>query len=279
MRRARVALAVGLGLGLGLVIPAAPAAADELDPCRDAILDPVTTPVRAVAIDAQRTACLRDELGGHLAASALIDTPGFRGVLGGELRLLGRTRLGRQFELDAGLRILRYSYVQNAVNKVTTTQLGPLTVGGAWAGDLGDGARLALVGLVELPYTRDELATMHTSGELAGVVTAALTARSVLHARLGMVAAYATSAGGDTGRVALRAGADLARQLGRTLALHAGVEAQAGWYRGLDHLNLRAGAHARFAGPWRAMIGVGVPVGGEERTNVILDLGIIRDMH
>jgi len=48
---------------LALVATARIAAADELDPCRDAILDPVATPVRDAAIDAQRGACLRDELG------------------------------------------------------------------------------------------------------------------------------------------------------------------------------------------------------------------------
>ena len=169
------------------------AAADEIDPCRDTILDPVATPVRDVGIDAQRGACLRDEIGAGVLAGALIDTPGFHGVLGGELHAGGRTRIGSSFELGVGLRILRYSFVQNAVNKVTNVDTGPFTVGGAWAGRLGDGSRIALAATLELPATRYRDDTTHLSGSLAAVVSAALTDHTVLHARLGAVAATAPS--------------------------------------------------------------------------------------
>ena len=114
-------------------IAAADAPPAETDPCRDSILDPVSTPVRDAAIDAQRGACLRNELGASLLAGALIDTPGFRGVLGGELRIDGRIRLGSSVELTLGVRIFRYVFVQNAVNKVTNVDTGPVTIGGAWA--------------------------------------------------------------------------------------------------------------------------------------------------
>jgi len=254
------------------------AAADELDPCRDPILDPVATPVRDVAIDAQRGACLRDELSGGLLASALIDTPGFHGVLGGELRGGARMRIGRAFELGLGVRILRYQFVQNAVNKVTAFSLGPVTLGGAWAGRLGGGARVALAGTLELPATRDQQDTTHVSGALTAVVSAALTERTVLHARLGVVAATASSSGGATHRLGLRAGADLARAFGRRLSLAGGADVEAGWYGGLDHVNLRIALHLRLTGPWRGQLGLGLPVGGEERTNAIFALGALRDL-
>jgi len=258
------------------------AAADELptaiDPCRDSILDPVSTPVRDAAIDAQRGACLRNELGASLLAGALIDTPGFHGVLGGELRLDGRMRIGSSIELSLGLRFFRYLFVQNAVNKVTNVDTGPLTVGGAWAGRLGDGSRIALAGTLEVPGTRYEQDTTHVAGELTAVVSAAVTDHTVLHARLGAVAATASSAGGRTNRLALRAGADLVRPLGRRLTVAGGADMQAGWYAGLDHINVRIALHLRLTGPWRGQAGFGIPVGGDERTNLIVHLGVLRDL-
>lgn len=254
------------------------AAADDLDPCRDSILDPVATPIRDAGIDAQRGACLRNEIGAGLLGSALIDTPGFHGVLGGELDAGGRSRIGSAFELGLGVRILRYSFVQNAVNKVTNVATGPFTFSAAWAGRLGEGARIALAGMLEVPGTRYDQDTTHFAGSLTAVVSAALTDHTVLHARLGAVAATASSAGGRTNRLALRAGADLARAIGRRVSLSAGADMEAGWYAGLDHVNLRAGLHVRLTRPWRGQFGVGIPVGGEERTTVIVALGVLRDL-
>ena len=263
---------------IALVATTRIAAADEIDPCRDAILDPVATPVRDAAIDAQRGACLRDELGAGLLASALIDNPGFHGVLGGELRAGGRMRIGRAFEAGLAVRMLRYQFVQNAVNKVTAFSLGPVTIGGAWAGRLGDGSRIALAGTLELPATRDQQDTTHLSGELTAVVSAALTTHTVLHARLGAVATTASSIGGRTNRLALRAGADLTRAFGRRVSLAGGADVEAGWYGGLDHVNVRLALHLRLTGPWRGQLGVGIPVGGDERTNAIIALGALRDL-
>ena len=257
---------------------AADVPAGVLDPCRDSILDPVATPVRDVGIDAQRAACLRNELGAGVLASALIDTPGFHGVLGGALHAGGRMRIGPAFELDLGVRILRYTFVQNAVNKVTKVAIGPLVLGGAWAGQLGDGARIALAGTLEVPWTRSSQDTTHLSGALTVVVSAALTDHTVLHARLGVLGATASSAGGRTNRLALRAGAELARTFGRRLALAGGADVEAGWYAGLDQINVRFALHVRLSRPWRGQIGVGIPVGGEERTNAIVALGVLRDL-
>lgn len=259
-------------------IAAADAPPSEIDPCRDSILDPVSTPVRDAAIDAQRGACLRNQLGASLLAGALIDTPGFRGVLGGALRVDGRMRIGSSVELTLGVRFFRYLFVQNAVNKVTNVDTGPVTVGGAWAGRLGDGARIALAGTLEVPATRYEQDTTHVGGELTAVVSAALTERTVLHARLGAVAATASSAGGRTNRLALRAGADLVRPFGRRLTVAGGADMQAGWYGGLDHINVRLALQLRLSGPWRGQVGFGIPVGGAERTNLIVHLGVLRDL-
>jgi len=52
------------------------------------------------------------------------------------------------------MRMLRYQFVQNAVNKVTALSLGPVTIAGL--GGRSRRARIALAGTLELPATRDE---------------------------------------------------------------------------------------------------------------------------
>lgn len=257
---------------------AAPAVADDLEPCADAILDPIATPLRDAALDAQRGACLRDELRIDALATALIDNPGFHGVLAGDLRFAGRTRVGARFELDVGVRALRAAFAQTAVNKVTDVTLGPVTVGGMYSVPLGVGAQLALAAHLELPYTRDDVDTLHVATDAGAAVTARLTRRTFLHARLGAIAAHASSAGGSTNRLALRAGTDLVREIRGRLTLHAGADVAAGWYVGLDHVLVRAGVQVRFGRRWRGVAGFGVPVAGDERTTLVVDLGIARDL-
>jgi hypothetical protein len=247
-------------------------------PCAEVILDPAATPVRDVAADAQRGACLRRQLEVDVTAHALIDTPGFRGVLGGDLAITGRTIL-RGVEVSARLRAIDYVFAQNAVTKVTDTRFGPLVLGAAYAAPFADGARIAVVAAFELPYTRDAMDTIHASGQLAAVITGTLAERWRLHARMGAIWATASSAGGDTRRLALRAGFDLAWHARTRLALHAGAETQAGWYAGLDTVMSRAGVHWRpGGGAWRVPVGLGLPFGGNERTNAILVVGLARDL-
>jgi hypothetical protein len=181
-------------------------------------------------------------------------------------------------ELSAQLRLVDFSFVQNAVNKVTNTGFGPLVLGAATGGAIGAGARAALVVQLELPYTRDQMDTTRVSGQLAGVASGRLSRRLVLHARLGAVAMVASSLGGDTRRLALRAGADLAWHVRPRVALQTGGEAMAGWNHGFDHVLVRAGVHGRVAGSWRVRGGIGAPLGGAERTNLVIDLGVLRDL-
>lgn len=277
---ARPSAAAARAACVAALVAAAPAAAEEAGPapCADAIIEPAPTPLRDAAFDAQRSACVRDALGVHLLADVLIDTPGFHGELSGDARLAGRIRLRPELELDLGVRLARYAFVQNAVNKATAVQLGPVSLGAVWAHAIGAGTRVALAGALELPYTRDEIDTLHVGGELGGVVTTSLAARTLLHARLGAVAGYASSSGGDVARRAVRAGADVVRRLGRVLAVSGGADVQAGWHGGLDHVLVRAGGHSRLGERWRLLVGLGVPVAGDERSNVVFDLGIAHDL-
>lgn len=244
------------------------------EPCASAVIDPIVTPVRDIDLDAQRSACLRDELSIRMLGHALIDTPGFHGVLGGELAIAGRLVMRRWLELSAQLRVVDFAFVQNAVNQVTNTGFGPLVVGAAYGF-----TRMALVAQLELPYTRDEMDTLRVSGALGAVYTGPLADQLVLHARLGALGMHAESLAGSTNRLALRAGGDVAWHLRTRLALQAGAEISAGWYGGFDHLLLRAGVHWQMtASDWRLRAGVGAPLGGSERTNVVLDVGLVHGL-
>jgi hypothetical protein len=247
------------------------------DPCGPAVIDPIVTPVRDVDLDAQRSACLRRDISVRLLGHALIDTPGFHGVLGGDLALAGHFLARDWLELSAQLRVVDFTFVQNAVNMATNTGFGPLVVGAA----LGTGGRspVALVAQLELPYTRDNMDTLRTSGQLAVVVTSRLADSLLLHGRLGALGMHAESLAGSTNRLALRAGGDVAWRLRTRLALHAGADISAGWYHGFDHVLLRAGVHWQpTATDWRLRAGVGAPLGGSERTNAVLDVAIVHGL-
>ena len=240
----------------------APAIANAA-PCENTLVDPIATPLRES--DEQRGACLRDELSIELTSHALIDEPNFHGVIGGDLALGGRFLVRENVELGARLRLVDYTFVQTAVNKVTATRFGPLAIGATLAID----PSLSLVAIMEVPFTRDEMDTLHTSGQLALAFTTALADRWTLHARLGGVFAYASSAGGDQHRIAPRAGTDLVWHPGRRIALHAGADVEGGWRDGLGTVLARAGIAIRIGGTHRIVLAAGVPLAGDEPTTLI----------
>lgn len=244
--------------------------------CYDSLLDPVVTSIRDAGIDTQRAACLRDELAIRLGGAALVDTPGFHGVLSGHLRGSARARVRRNIEVGADVQLLDAAFVQNAVNTATRLALGPITVNGAYWAAENENVSLVLAGSLELRGTQTSDDTVRTSGELTAVVSAELAPAARLHARFGGVWMLAASTAGDTERVAFRAGVDVTRRFIRPISVLIGAEVQTGWYGGgLDHVNLRAGFQFRLHRGWRGAIAIGVPVGGEERTNVVLDLGAV----
>ncbi len=245
----------------------------------DGLVEPVVTPLRDAAIDAQRSALVRSELSVHIPVAAHIDTPGFHGEIDGALHLGGRVVVGDRLELSASLRAFRYQFVQNAVNIGTGAQVGPLVVGAAY-GKRWDASAVAIAGTLELPYTRDNLDTARLSGALTLLATNRLGPRTTLHSRLGFVGMRAWSLGGSTGRMAFRAGLDLVRRAGERWAFDLGAEIQAGWYDGFDGTTIRFGTQRRFgdSGRYRGALGIGLPVGGDERTNAIIDIGVIRDL-
>jgi hypothetical protein len=90
---------------------------------------------------------------------------------------------------------------------------------------------------------------------------------------------YASSSTGSTTRGAAALSADLSWRVIRWLSVTAGADVQLGWYgAGLDHVALRAGAHWRVKGPWRAEVAAGLPLLGAERQNFAVTLGVRRDL-
>jgi hypothetical protein len=239
-------------------------------PCDDVLVDPIGTPVRET--DEQRGACLRDELSAEVTTHVLVDTPNFHGVVGGDLALGGRFVLNR-IELGARVRLVDYTFVQTAVNKVTAARFGPIAAAAALALD----DNLAAVAILELPFTRDEMDTVHTSGQLGLAFTSALAADWTVHARFGGVFAYASSSGGDTQRFAMRAGTDVVWQPHRRAGILAGADVEAGWRDGFSMLLARAGFALRL-GRQRVLLAAGVPLGGDEPTSAIITLGVGRDL-
>jgi hypothetical protein len=245
----------------------------DASPCDDAIVEPIATPIRET--DIQRSACLHDELSSALVTHALIDTPNFHGVIGSELALAGRRVVHPRVELFARLRVVDYTFVQTAVNKVTAARFGPLAAGAAFS----LAPELALVALAELPYTRDEMDTLHASGHLGLAFTAPLASRHAIHARFATIAAVASSDGGTTSRLALRAGADLSWHPRRRHAFHYGLETEGGWRDGFSTLLMRAGWQWRPGGSlYRTTLGVGAPLLGDEPTTAIVSIGVARDL-
>jgi len=253
-----------------------PALADAA-PCADAIVDPIATPLRES--DHQRGACLRDELSVALTSHALVDEPNFHGVIGGDLALGGRLVVRERLELGARLRLVDYTFVQTAVNKVTATRYGPLAIGAAYALD----DQLSAIAIAELPFTRDEMDTLHTSGQLGLAFTTALARTLALHARLGLGFAYASSAGGDQHRIAPRAGTDLvwhphAEARTARFGFQLGADAEAGWRGGFGTLLVRAGVAIRAGRAYRIELAAGAPLLGDEPTTLITTIGVGRDL-
>ncbi|MCW5807060.1 MAG: hypothetical protein KIT31_32185 [Deltaproteobacteria bacterium] len=247
------------------------AAADDV--CADAVTDPVATPLRDGRIDAQRGACLRSEVAAAIGAHALIDTPGFHGFLGGDVTLRGRFRLGERVEVGALARVVDYAFAQTAVNKATALRLGPLVLEAAVAAVRSPRAQLAVVAALEVPATRDDTDTTRTGGQLAACSRAS--SRAGGRCTRGS-ARPAPRRRRPAARRALGLRRRRCRVRGGRRALLVGAELQAGWHDGFDTTLVRAGYVQRLGAAWRCVVGLGVPIGGNDRTNAAVDLGVVR---
>ncbi len=250
------------------------------DLCEDAVGDPVPLAMRDGGFDAGRSACLRSDLDVRLTSYALIDTPDFYGTLGGELQLGIAFVEPIGFEWGVTVRALDVTFAQTAVLSTTEATYGPFAVHAAVSRAqalAGRELRLGALVRAELPFTRATLDTSYAGAQLAGLASWQLARSLTLHTRLGLLGWYASSSSGSDTRGAVALSSDAAVRVLPWLSLLGGVEAQAGWYGGVDHLAARAGAHWRVRGPWRLDAGVALPVLGDERTDLVFTLGVRRD--
>ena len=253
------------------------------EPCANSIEDPIATPLHDV--DVQRAACLRGELSVGVNAHALIDTPNFHGVIGGDLTIGARKSFGddhgtQWFELGLSYRVFDFQFAQTAVNKATETSTGPLVVSAAHAIPFADSAKLAVLVAAEVPYSRvTELETRRLVGELGLALTGELARSWRLHARMAYLIESAASDGGEAHHMAVRAGADLAWHPFRRWAFSAGTDAEAGWRNGFSTLLVRAGIQWRMrGGAYRLQLAGAAPLFGDEPTTAIAYLGLARDL-
>ena len=252
------------------------------DPCDEPIDEPIAVGWRDAAFDAGRSACLHTDVAFTARGRALVDTDGFYGTLGGDAAIAARFVEGTRWEWGLAARAVDVAFIQNAVWTLVEPSYGPLTLHGAHGRALtlaGRPARWAAVATVELPYTRSAVTGSAGAIQLAGVMTWAVRPRLRLHGRVAALGWYARAETGTTGRAAAAVAVDASWRGPAWMTFHLGLDLQAGWYRdGLDHLAVRAGAHWRVRGPWRAGLAAGTPLVGVERQDLAATLGVRRDL-
>jgi hypothetical protein len=263
---------------VALVMVAAPARARAEDVCADPIVDPVAVPVRAGGFDLTRSACLRADFQSRIGAHALVDTPDFYGTLGGDFFIGVRFFEEMGLEWGATIRVVDLTFAQTAVVSATETTYGPISLHGAVSKPQREDLYIGGMLRVEVPFTRAVGLPTNSGAQLAGLVTYAAHDRVALHGRAALLGWFGTSAGGTDTRGAGVLSTDASIRAISWLRASAGLELQAGWYQsGVDHLAARVGAHWRIKGPWRVDIGALLPFAGEERTDLALTLGVLRD--
>jgi hypothetical protein len=276
MRRlASVRLVAFLTLLAGVRVAAA-------DPCEDHIDDPVALPWRESGVDAARGGCLHAEVGGAVRGKALIDTPDFYGAIGGELVLAVRLLESDRLEWGFSLRALDGVFVQNAVLTVDELAYGPITghiAFGSRGERAGKALARALYARLEFPFTRSRLDGSSGALQLGVAETWHVLPSLRVHLHGALLGWYASSTTGSDTRAAAMTSAEASWRAVAWLAVFGGVDAQLGWYGwGLDHVAVRTGVHGRVKGLWRTELAAGLPIAGEERSDLAFTLGLRRDL-
>lgn len=265
--------------------PRAGAAAtpDADDPCADELVaSPLAPALRDTGLDRTRGACLADTVDTRARGAAAVDLPDFYGTLAGSFFLERRYRLLPELELQAGARAVDYRFVQNAVVTADEWSIGPVWLGATIGDRRRPGGRLLRLayGLrFELPYTDSnyvDTPVVAARPEVAGALALARTL--ALHGRAAGLLWLARPPGDVETRRALLGSADVVWAPWRVLAASAGVEAQTGWTgAGLDHLLVRGGLRVPLGCSARLDLAAAVPLAGEERTDVVVELGVAVD--
>jgi len=252
--------------------------AEAGDPCVDPLLAPVAPALRDTGLDRTRGACLTTAVDVRARGAAAVDRPDFYGTLAGSLFVERRTLLLPDLELQAGARAADYRFAQNAVVTADEWALGPVWLGATIGDRRRPGGRLLRLayGLrFELPYTDSNYVDTPVVAARPEVAAALALGRSVaLHGRAAGLLWLARPPGDVQTRRALVGSVDVAWAPWRVLAVGAGVEAQTGWYgAGLDHVMARGGLRVPLRCRARIDVAGAARVAGEERTDLVLELG------
>ncbi len=255
---------------------AGPARADLCADAQDSA--PARVPLRDSGLDVARPVCPEQAMMIDVRGIALIDTPGFYGTLTGST-FFGLRAGDDRVELEGGMRVIDFRFVQNAVVTAHELAVGPVWIAlthGYPGRFLGRDAVWSWTGRLDLVAT--------DRGSSVTTAAAALSAQGLLPLRrrlrlLGRVAALGWTAApidAPDGRVALSAAGDVNWQPRHRLALTGGVEVQGGWYGArLDHLLVRGGVRVRVGG-YRLELSAAAPMLGAERTNLVVLFGLAR---
>jgi hypothetical protein len=246
--------------------------------CEEPAADPVPVGLRAGGIDVTRGACLRTDLDARVGAHALVDTADFYGTLGAGLQLSIRFIEQIGLEWGASLDLVDFTFAQTAVVTATETTYGPVTAHVATSRAVDRDLEVGVAARVQLPFTRSSLDSSIAGGQLAALASMVFHPRLTVHGRGGLIGWYGASSGGNDVRGAVIVSADASVRAWKTLHAIVGAEIQAGWYGGgVDHTAARLGAHARVRGAWHLDGGVMLPLAGEERTDLVVTIGVLRD--
>jgi hypothetical protein len=252
------------------------------DPCEDPTTDPVALPLRDTGFDRGRAACLRSDLSSAVSGVATIDTPRFYGTIAGALRVAGRFTRGDRVEWGFGARAVDYTFAQDAVIQATGFRFGPIDAHVAYGGSLhvtSPRDRWAVVGTIVVPFTSSTLMdTVDLAAQLAAVGTVQASPRWTAHVRVAGLAMGSSSAAGDHASAALVVGADAIARITARFRVGLGADLQAGWRGAFDHLLVRAATQRRIGDAYRIELGVGLPVGGQERIDLGVAVGVVRDL-
>jgi len=267
---------VVVAAGLAAALAPARAAAEPALLCA-ARGQPVPVAVRDTGFDAGRGACLARELSIRVEGVAAIDTPEFYGTIAAAGVVGFALPITDRIELGVAAHGLRYTFTQDAVVKATELGAGPLVAHVAYAGASPDpaAARWAAIATVAIPFTDVGDGVTTIAGQLAIVRSMAVRPRWVVHTRAAVLGAIAGSAGGSTRRGAFLVGIDAVVAATGRLSLGLGADAQAGWRGAFDQFLLRPGLRVRARGRLHVELGAGLALGGRERVDAAVTLGVV----
>lgn len=258
---------------------AAPAAAQPHQLCASGDFEPAAVAIRDSGIDAARSACTRSAFRARARGLAQIDTANFFGSLSSSMFVSARWLILAGVELELGARLVDYRFAQNAVLTDDEISVGPAVVGISQARPHRRFGRPAIWAprlRIEIPRSDSGLDATPFSASPSATLTIVWSEATRTHSRAALLLWLARGSTGLDSRAAAAASTDIAWRPGTWFTLSAGLEVQAGWHDGFDHLLARGAV--RFGGDTGVDVSAGAPLWGEERTNAVLSVGFSRSM-